>query len=94
MWQLDCETYRRALLPFELCEVTEPEHLEFVRSFAESHGLGSRLMGPAAPIYEMPHRSSAGGFLFAEDSSTAAMDFFDPVEAETIGCGFRKDGFE
>ena len=39
MWQTDCETFRRALLPFELRDVTEPEHRDFVRTFAARHGL-------------------------------------------------------
>src|SRR5688500_14121856 len=37
MWQIDCENYRRTLLPFELWEVKD-EHMEFVKAFCKTYG--------------------------------------------------------
>ena len=33
MWQMDCDTFRRTLRPFELRDV-DAEHMEFVAAFA------------------------------------------------------------
>ena len=38
MWQIDCNTFRRTLRPFELRDV-EAEHLEFVKTFARQFEL-------------------------------------------------------
>lgn len=39
MWQIDCETFRKVEHPFELREVTTPEHQGFVEVFAARYDL-------------------------------------------------------
>jgi hypothetical protein len=34
LWQVDCESFRKVGRPFELRDVTAPEHWEFVEPFA------------------------------------------------------------
>jgi hypothetical protein len=38
MWQIDCETFRRTLRPFELREVAD-EHMDFVKAFSREFDL-------------------------------------------------------
>ena len=38
MWQIDCDTFRRTLRPFELRDVND-EHTEFVKTFAREFEL-------------------------------------------------------
>lgn len=56
MWQIDCENYRIVGRPFELRDATKKEHAEFVRAFAEKHGLSWRQDGAT--------------FIFGEDQTS------------------------
>ena len=39
LWQTDCENFRKVPSPFEVRDVTKPEHWEFVNEFAAQYGL-------------------------------------------------------
>jgi hypothetical protein len=39
LWQVDCENFRRTGRPFELRDVSAPEHLQFVNAFAARYEL-------------------------------------------------------
>ncbi len=39
LWQIDCEEFRKVGRPFELRDVTTPEHEKFVEAFSVRHGL-------------------------------------------------------
>lgn len=45
LWQIDCDNFRRALRPFELRDVTTPEHERFVEVFRERYGLKTSCAG-------------------------------------------------
>jgi hypothetical protein len=50
LWQIDCESYRKAGQPFELREVTTPEHEQFVQVFAARYDLQITREGYASNV--------------------------------------------
>jgi hypothetical protein len=45
LWQIDCEEFRKVGRPFELRDVTTPEHEKFVEVFSVRHGLWTEREG-------------------------------------------------
>ena len=45
MWQLDCQNFWRAGLPFEVRDLCKDEDIQFIETFATSHNLTYRRQG-------------------------------------------------
>ncbi len=48
MWQMDCQNFWRAGLPFEVRNVSEEEDVKFIETFASSHSLNYVRKGETA----------------------------------------------
>ena len=55
MWQIDCQNFWRAGLPFEVRDISTDEEIRFVETFATSHHLTYKRQGStvlfAAPAF-------------------------------------------
>lgn len=45
LWQIDCDNFRKVGKPFELRDVTTPEHLRFAEIFAARYDLTFKMKG-------------------------------------------------
>ena len=57
MWQIDCQNFWRAGLPFEIRDICKDEDIRFIETFATSHNLsykrqGTTVLFPAAPFVQ------------------------------------------
>jgi len=54
LWQIDCEEFRKVGRPFELRDVTTPEHEKFVEVFSVRHGLATEREGTTVRFLQKP----------------------------------------
>ena len=59
MWQIDCETYRKAGRPFELRDVSSEDHLKFVEFFCSRYALTCEKNGTTVRFLIGPNPKSA-----------------------------------
>jgi len=45
LWQIDCEEFRKVGHPFELRDVSTPEHEKFIEAFGAKHWLKTARRG-------------------------------------------------
>jgi hypothetical protein len=64
MWQMDCQNFWRAGLPFEVRNVSEEEDVRFIETFASSHSLNYVRNGETAyfdtPGFALDNESESG----------------------------------
>ena len=52
LWQIDCEEFRKVGRPFELRDVTTPEHEKFIEALSIRHGLRTEGQGATVRFFD------------------------------------------